>query len=130
MPVGSTVSFPNNDPVFHNVFSLSNSKSFDLGNYPKGHTRTVTFTKPGIVFVNCHLHPNMSAAILVSPNQWSTKADKAGHFKLQDVPPGKYTVVATSCGVCQSVDSASHPVQAILRNVFVLAGLGALLFWP
>jgi len=94
VPVGSTVSFPNNDPIFHNVFSLSNSKSFDLGNYPKGHTRTVTFTKPGIVFVNCHLHPNMSAAIVVSPNQWATKADGAGHFKLSDVPPGKYTAVA------------------------------------
>ena len=94
VPVGSTVSFPNNDPVFHNVFSLSNSKSFDLGNYSKGHTRTVTFSKPGIVFVNCHLHPNMSAVIVVSPNQWSTKADEAGHFKLADVPPGRYTVVA------------------------------------
>ena len=94
VPVGSTVSFPNNDPVFHNVFSLSSPKSFDLGNYPKGHTRTVTFSKPGIVFVNCHLHPTMSAVIVVTPNQWSTKADGAGHFKLPDVPPGKYTVVA------------------------------------
>jgi plastocyanin len=94
VPVGSTVSFPNDDPVFHNVFSLSNPKTFDLGNYPKGRTRTVTFSKPGIVFVNCHLHPNMSAVIVVSPNRWSTKADGAGHFKLADVPPGKYTVIA------------------------------------
>jgi len=94
IPTGSTVSFPNLDPIFHNVFSLSKAKSFDLGNYPKDHTRTVTFPKPGIVFVNCHLHPNMAAAIVVSPNQWFAKADAAGHFTLAGVPSGNYTVVA------------------------------------
>jgi plastocyanin len=94
VPAGSTVSFPNRDPIFHNVFSLSKPKTFDLGNYPKDHTRTVNFPKPGIVFVNCHLHPNMTAAIVVAPNQWCTKADAAGRFTLTDVPPGAYTVVA------------------------------------
>ncbi len=94
VPVGSTVSFPNRDPIFHNVFSLSKPKSFDLGNYSKDHTRSVDFDKPGIVFVNCHLHPNMAAVIVVSPNQWATKADPAGRFTLQDVPPGSYTIVA------------------------------------
>ena len=94
VPVGSTVSFPNRDPIFHNVFSLSKPKTFDLGNYPQGHTRTVNFPKPGIVFVNCHLHPNMTAAIVVAPNQWCTKADAAGRFTLADVPPGSYTIVA------------------------------------
>ena len=94
VPVGSTVSFPNRDPVFHNVFSLSKPKSFDLGNYPKDQTRTVTFNKPGLVFVNCHLHPNMAAVIVVSPNQWSTKAAPDGKFALPHVPPGKYTIVA------------------------------------
>lgn len=94
VPAGSTVSFPNFDPVFHNVFSLSKAKSFDLGNYPKGATRTVVFPKPGIVFVDCHLHPNMSAVIVVTPNGWSTKADAAGRFLLSDLPPGTYTVVA------------------------------------
>lgn len=94
VPAGSTVSFPNMDPIFHNVFSLSKAKSFDLGNYPKGQTRTVVFPKPGIVFVDCHLHPNMSAVIVVTPNGWSTKADASGRFKLPDLPPGMYTVVA------------------------------------
>ena len=94
VPVGSTVSFPNRDPIFHNVFSLSKPKTFDLGNYPKDHTRTVSFSKPGIVFVNCHLHPNMAAAIVISPNQWSVKADASGHFVLTGVPPGNYTIVA------------------------------------
>jgi plastocyanin len=94
VPVGSTVSFPNHDPIFHNVFSLSKPKSFDLGNYPKDQTRTVVFNKPGLVFVNCHLHPNMAAVIVVSPNQWSTKAAPDGKFTLPHVPPGKYTIVA------------------------------------
>ena len=94
IPVGSTVSFPNLDPIFHNVFSLSKAKSFDLGNYAKDHTRTVTFSKPGVEFVNCHLHSNMSAAIVVAPNQWCATADRAGNFILRDVPAGPYTIVA------------------------------------
>src|SRR5437879_5032015 len=94
IPAGSTVSFPNLDPIFHNVFSLSKPKTFDLGNYPKDHTRTITFSKPGIVYVDCHLHPNMAAVIVVTPNQWSAKADAAGRFVLAGVPPGSYTVVA------------------------------------
>ena len=94
VPAGSVVSFPNLDPIFHNVFSLSKPKSFDLGNYPKDHTRTVTFPTPGIVFVNCHLHPNMAAAIVISPNQWSAKADGAGRFSLSGVPSGSHTIVA------------------------------------
>ena len=94
VPVGSTVSFPNLDPIFHNVFSLSRPKLFDLGNYPKDHTKTVTFLKPGVEFVNCHLHPNMSAAIMVTPNRWEAAADRTGHFVLRDVPAGQYTIVA------------------------------------
>jgi plastocyanin len=94
IPVGSTVSFPNCDHIFHNVFSLSKPKSFDLGNYPKDQTRTVTFVKPGVEFVNCHLHSNMSAAIVVTPNKWCTIADRNGRFTLRDVPAGLYTIIA------------------------------------
>jgi plastocyanin len=111
VPAGSTVSFPNLDPIFHNVFSLSKPKSFDLGNYAKDHTRTVTFPKPGIVFIHCHLHPNMAAAILVSPNQWATKADAAGRFVLSGVPSGVYTIVAwhkTAGFFRQTVRVTSH----------------------
>jgi plastocyanin len=91
---GSSVSFPNFDPIFHNVFSLSKPKSFDLGNYSKGQTRMVTFPKPGIVSVYCHLHPNMAGTIVVAPNQWAARVDPAGQFVLAAVPPGKYSVVA------------------------------------
>jgi plastocyanin len=94
IPAGSPVSFPNFDPVFHNVFSLSKPKSFDLGNYPKGQTRMVTFPKPGIVAVYCHLHPNMVGTIVVAPNRWAARVEPSGQFVLSDVPPGKYTVVA------------------------------------
>lgn len=94
IPSGSNVAFPNLDPIFHNVFSLSKPKTFDLGNYPKGQSRIVTFPEPGIVFVNCRLHPNMTAAILVSPNRWNAIADASGGFALHGVPPGIYTIVA------------------------------------
>ena len=94
VPAGSTVSFPNFDPIFHNVFSLSKPKSFDLGNYPKGQTREVTFGTAGVVAVYCHLHSNMSATILVSPTQWVARADSEGAFTLKGVPSGSYTVVA------------------------------------
>ena len=94
IPAGSSVSFGNLDPIFHNVFSLSKAKSFDLGNYPKDQKRLVTFPNPGIVFVDCHLHPNMSAAIVVTPNRWSTRADASGRFVLSGLGPGTYTIVA------------------------------------
>ena len=94
IPAGSIVSFPNFDPIFHNVFSLSKAKNFDLGNYSKGQTRVVTFPTAGIVAVYCHLHPNMAASIVVAPNQWATRAGANGDFVLKDVPPGTYTVVA------------------------------------
>jgi plastocyanin len=94
IPAGAAVSFPNFDPIFHNVFSLSKARSFDLGNYPKGQTRTVTFPGAGVVAVYCHLHPNMAASIVVTPSQWGTLADRSGSFALKDVPAGTYTVVA------------------------------------
>jgi len=94
VPVGGTVQFPNLDPIFHNIFSLSKPKSFDLGSYNKGETRSVTFTKPGVVFVYCHLHPNMEATIVVTPNRWYARSDGSGNFRIPNVPPGQYTVVA------------------------------------
>ncbi len=94
VPAGSSVSFPNMDPIFHNIFSLSKPKSFDLGSYDKGQTRTVLFPKPGIVEVYCHLHPNMAATIVVTPNRFYAQPDKSGQYRIADVPPGTYTVVA------------------------------------
>lgn len=94
VPAGSSVSFPNMDPIFHNIFSLSKPKSFDLGSYDKGQTRTVLFPKPGIVEVYCHLHPNMAATVVVTPNRFYAQPDKSGQYQIPNVPPGTYTVVA------------------------------------
>jgi plastocyanin len=93
VPVGSTVSFPNGDPIFHNVFSLSPVKPFDLGYYPEGETRKITFDRVGVVQVYCHLHTDMSAAIVVVPNSWFAQPGPSGKFLFSEVPAGRYNVV-------------------------------------
>jgi plastocyanin len=93
VPVGSEVSFPNEGPIFHNVFSLSPVQKFDLGYYPESDTRTERFERPGVVQVYCHLYPDMSAAIVVAPNQWFTTPDRSGSFHLSEVPPGAHQIV-------------------------------------
>jgi plastocyanin len=120
VPVGSTVSFPNRDAIFHNVFSLSRARAFDLGNYPKDETRNVRFLAPGLVLVGCHLHPNMGAAIMVTPNRWGVRVEPSGHFRLTGIPPGRYTIVAwhkTAGYFRQAVDLRKEetvPVQFFL----------------
>jgi plastocyanin len=89
---GSTVEFPNGDPVFHNVFSLSSAASFDLGRYPMGRSRSATFSKPGLVKVYCHIHSQMSASIVVLDHPYFTTPDLDGTFVLRNIPPGDYTV--------------------------------------
>ncbi len=90
VPIGSTVEFPNTDPIFHNIFSLSRTQSFDLGYYPKGQSRKVRFTHAGIVQVYCHVHSNMYAVIAVVSSPWFGKPDQNGNFSWPTVPPGKY----------------------------------------
>lgn len=91
---GTTVEFPNQDPIFHNVFSLSGTKSFDLGRYPKGDSRSVTFDEAGIVPVFCHLHSDMSAIILVLDNPYFAVPGPDGQYRIENIPPGNYTLVA------------------------------------
>ena len=90
---GSTVDFPNADDVFHNVFSLSSTKTFDLGRYPKGSAKSVVFDESGVVQVFCHIHSDMSAVILVLDNPYFTQPALDGHYSIADVPPGDYTIV-------------------------------------
>jgi plastocyanin len=94
LPVGSTVEFPNLDPIFHNVFSLSKAQPFDLGYFPKGQSRTVKFNSPGVVQVYCHIHANMYAAIVVTASPWYQKPASDGSFSFSNVPPGRYRLTA------------------------------------
>jgi plastocyanin len=90
---GTSVSFPNQDPYFHNVFSLSRPGTFDLGRYPSGDTRSRVFDKPGIVKIYCHLHAQMSALIRVFDHAWFTIPDARGEFAINGVPAGSHTIV-------------------------------------
>ncbi len=92
IPVGTTVDFFNFDPVFHNVFSYSKAKRFDLGRYGKGKFRSVTFDQPGLVKVFCDIHANMAAFIYVVEGPLVVQPDENGNFQLRVVPPGMYAV--------------------------------------
>ncbi len=84
VPVGSTVHFPNNDKVDHNVFSMSRTKKFNLGSYKPGESKTVVFDKPGIVEMRCDVHAEMAAYILVLKNPYFAVSDKTGRFQIPD----------------------------------------------
>jgi len=88
--LGSTVEFPNLDPIFHNAFSNFNGQVFDLALYPPGKSKTVTFRRPGVVRIFCNIHPAMSAVIVVVNTPYYTVSDRSGHFSLPDVAPGRY----------------------------------------
>lgn len=90
IPAGSTVEFPNYDPFFHNVFSLFDGKRFDLGLYEAGSTRAVRFNKPGICYIFCNIHPEMSAVVIVMKTRYYAISDKTGRFVISDVPAGRY----------------------------------------
>lgn len=89
--VGTTVDFPNNDRVFHNVFSFRDGKRFDLGMYPVGTKRRVTFDQPGVSRLFCSIHPNMAAYVISVDTPYYGIADKSGAFTIPAVPPGSYT---------------------------------------
>lgn len=90
IPVGASVSFPNFDPIFHNAFSRFDGKIFDVGLYPPGTSKTVNFTRPGIVRVFCNIHPTMSAVIVVLDTPYFGATSPGGDFRISGVPPGTY----------------------------------------
>jgi plastocyanin len=94
VPVGGTVEFPNEDPIFHNVFSVSGDNRFDLDLYKRPKSGSWTFQHPGIARVYCNIHPQMSAVIVVRDNPYFTKAATDGTFVIESVPAGKYALKA------------------------------------
>ncbi len=90
IPVGSVVDFPNADPWFHNVFSLYRGKRFDLGLYQAGSQRSVKFDRIGPSYLFCNIHPEMTGVVLAIDSEFFGISDKAGHYSIAGVPPGKY----------------------------------------
>jgi plastocyanin len=89
---GSTVEFPNDDPIYHNVFSLSSAASFNLGRYPKGQSRSQVLNKVGIVKVFCQIHSHMSATVMVFDHPYFAIPELDGGYELANLPPGDYTI--------------------------------------
>lgn len=90
--VGTIVDFPNSDNVFHNVFSYSQAKDFDLGRYPTGESKAVLFERSGVVRVYCDIHAHMNATILVLDNPYFAKPDDEGMYVIKNIPEGSYTL--------------------------------------
>ena len=101
IPVGSVVQFPNSDPFFHNVFSLFDGKRFDLGLYEAGSTKSVTFSREGVSYIFCNIHPEMSAVVLTLSTSLFAVADSSGAFRFAEVPAGDYEVHVWIEGVPQ-----------------------------
>src|SRR5580765_7167406 len=96
--VGTVVDFPNNDRVFHNVFSFRDGKRFDLGMYPVGALKQVTFDRPGLSRIFCNIHPNMAAYVMAVDTPYFAVADRSGAFTIGSVPPGPYRFHAWRAG--------------------------------
>ena len=92
LPVGSALTFPNADPILHNVFSVSGGNQFDLGLYPRGSGREVVLREPGLVRIFCNVHPQMEAFVVVTPTRFATRPGPDGRFTIPDLPAGRYTV--------------------------------------
>lgn len=90
VPVGSAVVFPNEDPFFHNVFSVYEGTRFDLGLYESGSSKEVRFNRPGPSYIFCNIHPEMSAIIMVMTTPYYATTDAQGNYSIEGVPPGEY----------------------------------------
>ena len=116
IPAGGKVEFPNHDPFFHNVFSLFEGKRFDLGLYESGTTRFVQFDKPGISFIFCNIHAEMSAVVIAVAAPYYAISDARGDWAMADVPPGRYQLQIFHAGV------APDALRAMAREITITPG--------
>jgi len=121
---GETVVMPNDDVIFHNVFSYSTPNDFDLGLYPRGDSRAKTFQYPGVVRIYCSIHESMNATIFVAPSIWHAIAGAHGEFTIPDVPSGKYRLRTWN----RRLPPASQLVEvtggAVTADLLVASGAG------
>lgn len=113
VPPASVVDFPNEDPFFHNVFSLFEGKRFDLGLYESGSTRSVKFDRPGVSYIFCNIHPQMSAIVISLDTPYYSLADKNGTIRISGVAAGEYTMQVWAEGL------NSEEMQRLSRRVTV-----------
>jgi plastocyanin len=116
VPTGSVVQFPNADPFFHNVFSLFNGQRFDLGLYEAGKTKAVTFSREGVSYIFCNIHPDMSAVVVSLSTPFYSIADTHGTFRIDRVPAGEYEMGVWVEGEQQSA------MDRWTRRVSILSG--------
>jgi len=116
IPVGGKVEFPNQDPFFHNVFSLFEGKRFDLGLYESGDTRVVKFDKPGVSFIFCNIHVQMSAVVIAVNTPYYAISNARGELSLPNVPPGRYQLQVFHASV------APEALRLLSREITVAAG--------
>ena len=108
VPVGSVVDFPNLDPFFHNVFSLFNGRKFDLGLYESGKSRSVHFDRPGVSFIFCNIHPEMSAVVVSVPTTYFSSSMVNGPLVIHGVEPGTYDMHLWAIGNGNSLSAAQN----------------------
>jgi len=116
IPVGGKVEFPNHDPFFHNVFSLFEGKRFDLGLYEGGSTRFVQFDKPGISYIFCNIHSEMSAVVIALATPYYAISDARGDISIANVSPGRYTLRIFHSAV------SAEDLRALDREITVSEG--------
>jgi plastocyanin len=117
---GTIVDFPNGDGIYHNVFSLSKTRRFDLGRYAAGRSKSVRFDAPGIVRVFCDIHSHMNAFILVFSHPYFAVTDAEGRYLIDNVPPGTYRIVAWNEGTASEPRSVTVSEDATAEVGFTL----------
>jgi plastocyanin len=120
IPAGGKVEFPNRDPFFHNVFSLFDGKRFDLGLYESGTTQIVQFDKPGISYIFCNIHPQMSAVVIALNTPYYAISNTRGEISIADVAPGRYQVHVFHSSVSpDALQAAEHEITVGSGETFL-----------
>ena len=120
--VGSTVEFPNDDPIFHNAFSVSGENRFDLDLYKRPRSGSWTFQRPGFVRVYCNIHPQMSAVVVVRDNPWFGRANADGTFTLDAVPAGRHVLKAWHDRGGETTTEVAVPAEGSVSAELTLDG--------